>query len=119
MNIGNRPQLPLASSGCSCCGPAAAGHHSSTAHQSGTGRTPAAAVADSGAETSPQRDFAVEGMTCGHCVRTVEAAVSAVDGVTSASVGLVPGGLSRLTVEGTAPDAAVRKAVTAAGYVLA
>lgn len=113
MNIGNRPQLPLTSSGCSCCGPAAAGHRSET------GQTPTAAAAHSDGETTLQRNFAVEGMTCGHCVRTVEAAVSALDGVTSASVGLVPGGLSRLTVEGSAPDAAVRDAVAAAGYALA
>ncbi|MBX7444827.1 MULTISPECIES: heavy-metal-associated domain-containing protein [unclassified Arthrobacter] len=118
MNIGNRPQLPLTSSGCSCCGPSAAAH-AAAAHGSGTALAPVAAGAPSDGGTSSQRSFAVEGMTCGHCVRSVEAAVSALDGVTSASVGLVPGGLSRLTVEGPAPDAAIREAVTAAGYALA
>ena len=58
-------------------------------------------------------------MTCGHCVRTVESAVSALPGVTSASVDLVPGGRSRLAVTGSAPDADVRRAVAAAGYALA
>ena len=115
MNSGNRPQLPLASSGCSCCSPTAAEPAKSlpvTAPQE-----PPAAVVHSGA--SAPRDFAVEGMTCGHCVRTVESAVSALPGVTSASVDLVPGGRSRLAVTGSAPDADVRRAVAAAGYALA
>jgi copper chaperone len=40
----------------------------------------------------------------------------ATDGVNSAAVGLVPGGLSRLVISETAADAAVRDAVTSAGY---
>jgi copper chaperone len=52
-------------------------------------------------------------------VQTVEKAVSALDGVESASVDLVAGGRSGLTVAGSATDAAVRQAVTAAGYSLA
>jgi copper chaperone CopZ len=115
MNSGNRPQLPLASSGCSCCAPAAAKPAASlpttTQHEA------PAAVAH--ADAARPRDFAVEGMTCGHCVRSVEAAVSALPGVSSASVHLVPGGRSRLTVAGTASDADVSQAVTAAGYALA
>jgi copper chaperone CopZ len=63
--------------------------------------------------------LAVEGLTCGHCVQTVEKAVSALEGVESASVDLVAGGRSRLTVAGTVSDAAVRQAVTSAGYSLA
>ena len=106
MNIGNRPQLPLASSGCSCCAPAAAAP------------APVAAVVNYDADASTQRSFTVAGMTCGHCVQTVESAVSALPGVTSASVSLVPDGLSRLIVEGSAPETAVRAAVTAAGYAL-
>ena len=61
----NRTILPLAASsaGCSCCSTEA-----STA-------APAAAA-----------EFGVEGLTCGHCVQTVEKAVSALEGVESASV---------------------------------
>jgi len=107
-DIENRTELPLASSaGCSCCSPA--GH---------TQEAPAAVVI-SGADAPSLRTFAVEGLTCGHCVQTVEKAVSALDGVESASVDLVAGGRSGLTVAGSATDAAVRQAVTAAGYSLA
>ncbi|MDQ0731026.1 heavy-metal-associated domain-containing protein [Arthrobacter sp. B1I2] len=118
MNIGNRPQLPLASSGCSCCAPAGTAEPATTLPVPAAQQSPAA-VGSSDAEASSQRDFAVEGMTCGHCVRSVETAVSAVAGVASASVDLVPGGRSRLTVKGSASDADVRQAVAAAGYALA
>lgn len=106
MDIEHRTALPLASSGCSCCSPAG-----------GTHRSPAAVVLSS--PPGRLREFAVEGLTCGHCVSTVEKAVAALDGVESAAVELVPGGRSRLTVAGGASDAAVRTAVTAAGYSLA
>lgn len=95
----NRTQLPLAPSaaGSSCC--------------------------STEASYAPARaggvEFAVEGLTCGHCVQTVEKAVSALEGVESASVDLVPGGRSRLLVGGKADGAAVREAVTSAGYTLA
>lgn len=97
----NRTLLPLASSpaGCSCSADAAA--------------APAGNHAD-----SPAVEFAVEGLTCGHCVQTVEKAVAAVTGVATAVVELVPGGRSRLLIEGTADAAAVREAVTSAGYTL-
>lgn len=107
-DIENRTALPLASSaGCSCCSPA--------------GHAPKApsAVANYDAGTGSRRTFTLEGLTCGHCVQTVEKAVSALDGVESASVDLVPGGRSGLTVAGSATDAAVRQAVTSAGYSLA
>ncbi|HEU4666994.1 MAG TPA: cation transporter [Arthrobacter sp.] len=104
----NRTALPLASSaGCSCCSPA------------GHAQKAPAAVVISDAGTPSQRTYAVEGLTCGHCVQSVEKAVSALEGVESASVELVPGGRSALTVAGSAPDAAVRRAVTSAGYSLA
>lgn len=96
----SRAQLPLASSeqhGCSCCSP-------------GSGKQTAAPV--SGTE------YALEGLTCGHCVETVEKAVSGVAGVRSASVDLVPGGTSRLTVAGTPEASALREAVRSSGYVL-
>ncbi|TLM72899.1 heavy-metal-associated domain-containing protein [Pseudarthrobacter sp. NamB4] len=104
----NRTTLPLASSaGCSCCAP------------SGHAPEVQAAVVHSDAGAAAQRTFAVEGLTCGHCVQTVEKAVSALDGVESACVDLVPGGRSGLTVAGSVTDAAIRQAVTSAGYSLA
>ncbi|MEO5315441.1 heavy-metal-associated domain-containing protein [Pseudarthrobacter sp. CC12] len=96
-----RTQLPLAAaSGCSCC-------------------SAEAALAPTAANGTGTVEFAVDGLTCGHCVQTVEKAVSALDGVESASVDLVPGGRSRLRVRGMADAAAMREAVTAAGYTLA
>ncbi|MET4095072.1 heavy-metal-associated domain-containing protein [Arthrobacter sp. UYCu712] len=60
--------------------------------------------------------YSLEGLTCGHCVQTVEKAVACVDGVESATVELVAGGTSRLAVAGTASADTVRAAVTGAGY---
>lgn len=94
-----RTQLPLASTaqhGCSCCSPAA---------ETSEGQT-------SGAQ------YALEGLTCGHCVQTVEKAVSAVSGVELATVDLVPGGTSRLRLTGTADQEALAEAVRSSGYVL-
>jgi copper chaperone CopZ len=107
-NIANRNPLPLASgTGCSCCSPA------------GHAQQAPAAVVKSDAATASRQTFAIEGLTCGHCVQTVEKAVSALEGVESASVELVAGGRSGLTVAGSVSDAAVRQAVTSAGYSLA
>lgn len=95
----NRTEMPLSTSavGCSCC---------STKAEPLNGQAPA------------DGEFSLEGLTCGHCVETVQKAVMAVDGVESASVRLVAGGRSRLAISGAADDAAVREAVTAAGYSL-
>ncbi|XAS66957.1 heavy-metal-associated domain-containing protein [Micrococcaceae bacterium Sec5.7] len=95
----NRKELPLASSssGCGCCSTDAV-----EGSLTGTG----------------DAEYAVEGLSCGHCVETVQQAVSALDGVDAATVELVPGGLSRLVVSGAAADTAVRDAVTSAGYSL-
>ena len=57
--------------------------------------------------------YAVAGMTCDHCVRSVTEEVSEVPGVTAVEVDLA-GGL--VTVQGDADDAAVRAAVAEAGY---
>lgn len=97
--IENRTELPLLTSavGHSCCS---------------TKAEPVNAQMPDGVE------FSLEGLTCGHCVDTVQRAVLAVDGVDSASVRLVAGGRSRLAISGAADDAAVRDAVTAAGYSL-
>lgn len=94
----NRTELPLltAAVGRSCCSTKA----------EPDGQTPAGG------------EFSLEGLTCGHCAETVQRAVLAVDGVDSASVRLIAGGRSRLAISGTADDAAIRDAVTAAGYSL-
>ncbi|WP_409016921.1 heavy-metal-associated domain-containing protein [Arthrobacter sp. MP_2.3] len=96
-----REQLPLISSpasGCGCC----------------SNETDGPAPTTSGGAA-----YALEGLTCGHCVKTVEKAVGTVNGVTAASVDLVPGGRSRLVVQGTASASAVHDAVASAGYTLA
>lgn len=95
-----RTELPIIAAenaGCSCCS------------------TPSAKQPSPQAEGA---DYSVTGLTCGHCVQTVEKAVAALDGVTSAAVELVAGGTSRLSVSGPHTEASVRDAVTAAGYNL-
>ncbi|MFQ4149525.1 heavy-metal-associated domain-containing protein [Arthrobacter sp. LAPM80] len=62
--------------------------------------------------------YAVEGLTCGHCVQTVETAVRAVAGVDSASITLVAGGASAMAVSGQATEEDIRAAVAAAGYTV-
>ncbi|HSN36505.1 MAG TPA: heavy-metal-associated domain-containing protein [Arthrobacter sp.] len=103
-----RTQLPLAATaehGCSCCAPAA--------------ETQAAAPAAEMSEAQVSgAQYALEGLTCGHCVQTVEKAVSRVSGVQSAAVYLVPGGTSHLSVTGTADQEALAEAVRSAGYAL-
>ncbi|MET3141349.1 UNVERIFIED_ORG: copper chaperone CopZ [Arthrobacter sp. UYEF10] len=104
-----RTQLPLASTaqhGCSCCSPTAE-------TQVGAPTAGTSEVQASGAQ------YALEGLTCGHCVQTVEQAVSRVSGVESAQVDLVPGGTSRLSITGTADREALAEAVSSSGYVLA
>jgi copper chaperone len=98
-NSAKRPDLPMAtaSAGCGCCSP----------------QTPAKSPT-----ASADAEYELEGLTCGHCAASVEKAVSAADGVKSAAVELVPGGLSRLVISGTVAEAAVRDAVTSAGYSL-
>ncbi|KQR75339.1 hypothetical protein ASF98_05790 [Arthrobacter sp. Leaf337] len=105
----SRTQLPLASTAqhaCSCCSPAAGTRIAA----------PAAAKPEVPASSA---QYSLEGLTCGHCVRTVEQAVSGVSGVESAAVDLVPGGMSRLSVTGTADREALAEAVRSSGYVLA
>ena len=96
----SRKELPLVASGsgCGCCSPAVSGESRATAGDA---------------------EYQLEGLTCGHCVASVEEAARAVAGVEAASVELKPGGLSRLVVSGAADDEAVRDAVVAAGYSLA
>jgi len=59
--------------------------------------------------------YAVSGMTCEHCVRSVTEEVSEVPGVAGVEVDLASG---RMVVEGDAPVDAIRAAVDEAGYAL-
>ncbi|MBC7442803.1 MAG: heavy-metal-associated domain-containing protein [Ramlibacter sp.] len=60
----------------------------------------------------------VSGMTCSHCVSAVTAELSKLVGAESVDVQLVAGGVSLVTVAGTAPldPAAVAAAIDEAGY---
>mgnify|MGYP001355586049 CR=1 FL=1 len=64
--------------------------------------------------------YEVDGMTCGHCARSVSEELAQIDGVQDVSVDLVPGGTSTVTVVSTEPldREAVAAAVAEAGYVL-
>lgn len=64
----------------------------------------------------PKRTYTVEGMTCGHCRKSVIEEVLSVSGVRAVDVDLDSG---RLTVAGEDfDDGAVRAAVDEAGYAL-
>ncbi len=64
--------------------------------------------------------YAVNGMTCQHCVNAVEQEVMALPGVNRVDVQLVAGGTSTVTIDSDArlDDQAVRDAVDEAGYDL-
>ncbi|SDH25829.1 heavy-metal-associated domain-containing protein [Agrococcus jejuensis] len=66
------------------------------------------------------QDFAVTGMTCGHCVSSVTEELGAIAGVRGVEVDLVAGGTSTVRVDADGPldVAAVRAAVDEAGYTL-
>jgi copper chaperone CopZ len=61
--------------------------------------------------------YGVEGMTCGHCVSAVIEELGALDGVSTVSVDLAPGGTSTVTVAATRPltDGQVAAALDEAG----
>ncbi len=64
--------------------------------------------------SAESRSYAVSGMTCEHCVRSVREEVSEVAGVTAVDVDLASG---RMTVTGAGvSDEAVQAAVADAGY---
>ena len=65
--------------------------------------------------------YAVDGMTCGHCVSAVTEEISRLPGVQQVSVDLVEGGTSavHVTSEGPLDQAQVADAVDEAGYTLA
>lgn len=74
--------------------------------------------------TDPQRTsqtYAVDGMTCEHCVASVTEELQELPGVNEVAVELIAGGTSSVTVTSTEPlDVAdVRTAVEEAGYQLA
>ncbi len=64
----------------------------------------------------------VQGLTCGHCAHAVTEEISALDGVTTVSVDLVPNGVSTVTVaaDSELTTEALTAALTEAGdYTLA
>ncbi|WP_250447809.1 heavy-metal-associated domain-containing protein [Actinotalea sp. C106] len=63
----------------------------------------------------------VQGMTCGHCVSSVDEELRALTGVTAVDVDLVTGGTSTVTITSTEPlsDEAVAGAIDEAGYTIA
>jgi copper chaperone len=65
-------------------------------------------------ENNSTHEYAVEGMTCGHCVMSVTEEVEQVRGVTAVDVDLATG---RVVVRGDGfSDEAIREAVHEAGY---
>jgi copper chaperone CopZ len=67
---------------------------------------------------SVTQNLLIEGMTCSHCVNSVTKAVSALPGVESVEIELVPDGRSSLTVTGddVVSDESIAGAVVDAGY---
>lgn len=64
-------------------------------------------------EQAMKKTVKIEGMMCMHCVKAVEKALTAVDGVTGVAVSLEE---KQAVVEGTAAEDALKAAVTDAGY---
>ena len=67
---------------------------------------------------SVTQNLLIEGMTCSHCVNSVTKAVSALPGVESVEIDLVPDGRSSLSVTGddAVSDESIAGAVVEAGY---
>lgn len=65
-------------------------------------------------------ELSVDGMTCGHCVMSVNEELSEIPGVKNVDVILNSGGASKVTVLTDTPldDAALSDAVSEAGYTL-
>lgn len=102
MNHPTRTPLPMATTGCSCCAPT----------------TGAAAEQEPGPAMAPAATstYQVAGMTCGHCAGSVMDTLTALPGVEDVRVDLVAGGVSTVTVTGTADGDTVRSAILEAGY---
>jgi len=60
--------------------------------------------------------FTVTGMTCGHCVRAVTAAIAARDAEAAVRIDLATG---RVEVESDAPRAELAAAISEEGYFVA
>lgn len=66
--------------------------------------------------------YAVTGMSCEHCAQAVTTELAGLDGVSTVSVELTPGGVSRVTVTSDAPlpaDAVNGALDEAGGYRIA
>lgn len=100
-------QLPLATSGCSCCAPASNAMADTGGHSAGAAQTGTDVVT-----------YQVEGMTCGHCVDRVVNRVSALDAVDGVRVEPAVHGISSVIVTGRASTDAVRAAIEADYRVL-
>ncbi len=57
--------------------------------------------------------FDVRGMSCGHCVKAVTAAVQAIDPAAKVQIDLASG---RVEVDSGAPAPAIERAIADAGY---
>ena len=98
--------LPMASPGCSCCGPAS---HADTASN------PATSDSSAGGSSS---SYQVTGLTCGHCAKSVTQALQALPQVDDVQVDLAAGGVSTVTVTGVVPPETVCRAIEATGYTV-
>ncbi|MFF1902977.1 heavy-metal-associated domain-containing protein [Kitasatospora sp. NPDC058218] len=61
--------------------------------------------------------FAVEGMSCGHCEKTVSAGLSAIPGITDVSADAKAGQVT-VASEGEVDEGLIRSAVDRAGFAL-
>ena len=106
-----RTELGLSGGGCSCCAPPV---HSVSAAEPVQGEAESA----TSSLLAHSSEFAVEGMTCGNCVRHVTEELGAVRGVDSVEVELIAGGVSTVILRGSAPvdHSAIAAAVAEAGY---
>ena len=98
--------LPMASHGCSCCGPAS---------RADTASIPAASDSSAGG-SSPS--FQVTGLTCGHCAKSVTQALQTLPQVDDVQIDLAAGGVSTVTVTGVVPPEMVRRAIEEACYIV-
>ena len=96
--------LPMASHGCSCCGPAS---------RADTASIPAAS--DSSARGSSPR-YQVTGLTYGHCAKSVTQAFQVLPQVDDVQIDLAADGVFTVTVTGVVPPEMVRRAIEEAGY---
>ena len=98
--------LPMASHGCSCCGPAS---------RADTASVPASGDSSAGG-ASPS--YLVTGLTCGHCAKSVTQALQTLPQVDDVQIDLAAGGVSTVTVTGVVPPEMVRRAIEEAGYTV-